>query len=147
VRRQADLVLEMFADERRCQVMLVTLPEETPVTEVVETAYTLEDRVGLRLGPVVVNSRWPEIAGLDRALELVAATGGGPGPAGSSARERAATYRLSHLRAQAHEVERLRSELPLPQIELPFLFTTSIERDHLDTLADAVVAQLDQHAG
>ena len=39
----------------RCQVVLVTLPETTPVNEVVQTAYALEDRVGVRLGPVVVN--------------------------------------------------------------------------------------------
>ena len=45
--------------------MLVTLPEETPVNELVDTAYHLEDRVGVSLGPVVVNGLYPEIAGLD----------------------------------------------------------------------------------
>ena len=38
----------------------MTLAETTPVNEVVQTAYALEDRVGVRLGPVVVN----EIDGL-----------------------------------------------------------------------------------
>ena len=56
VRAQADDVLELLGDPARCQVVLVTLPETTPVNEVVETAYALEDRVGVRLGPVVVNS-------------------------------------------------------------------------------------------
>ena len=37
--------------------MLVTLPEETPVNELVETAFAIEDRVGVALGPVVVNGR------------------------------------------------------------------------------------------
>ena len=140
VRRQADLVLEMFADERRCRVLLVTLPEEMPVTETIETAYQLEDRVGIRLGPVVINSRWPSIEGLDEAL---AAAPGGNEP---TVTERAASYRLSHLSSQAAEVERLGRELPLRQIELPFLFSTAIDRRHLDTLADAVVAQLDRPA-
>ena len=43
-------------DPERCQVVLVTLPETTPVNEVVQTAYALEDRVGVKLGPVVVNN-------------------------------------------------------------------------------------------
>ena len=55
VRSQADDVLELLDDPARCQVVLVTLPETTPVNEVVETAYALEDRVGVHLGPVVVN--------------------------------------------------------------------------------------------
>ena len=35
----------------RC--MLVTLPEETPVNELVDTAYAVEDRAGVALGPIV----------------------------------------------------------------------------------------------
>ena len=45
--------------------MLVTLPEETPVNELVETAFSLEDQVGVSLGPVVVNGLYPDRAGLD----------------------------------------------------------------------------------
>ena len=53
-RRPTD-VLELLDDPTRCQVVLVTLPETTPVNEVIETAFALEDRVGVQLGPVVVN--------------------------------------------------------------------------------------------
>ena len=56
VRTQAQDVVELLTDPERCQVVLVTVPETTPVNELVETAYALEDRVGVRLGPVVVNS-------------------------------------------------------------------------------------------
>jgi anion-transporting ArsA/GET3 family ATPase len=55
IRAQATDVLEMLTDPRRCRVVLVTLPEETPVNELVDTAYRLEDEVGVALGPVVVN--------------------------------------------------------------------------------------------
>src|SRR5439155_1348294 len=65
VRAQAEDVLELLTDRRRCQVVLVTLPEETPVNELVETAFALEDRVGVSLGPVVVNGIYPELDGLD----------------------------------------------------------------------------------
>src|SRR5205085_4083161 len=65
IRAQAADVIELLADRARCQVMLVTLPEETPVNEVVETAYQLEDRVGVSLAPVVVNGVYPVLDGLD----------------------------------------------------------------------------------
>ncbi len=56
VRAQASDVVELLRDPERCQVVLVTLPETTPVNEAVQTAYALEDRVGVKLGPVVVNN-------------------------------------------------------------------------------------------
>ena len=46
INTQAAEVLEMLTDPERCQVVLVTLPEETPVNELVDTAYSLEDEVG-----------------------------------------------------------------------------------------------------
>src|SRR5207237_1600961 len=65
IRTQAQEVLDLLTDSARCQVVLVTLPEETPVNELVETAFALEDRVGVSLGPVVVNGIYPELEGLD----------------------------------------------------------------------------------
>src|SRR3954470_3763708 len=65
IRAQAADVIDLLADPTRCQVLLVTLPEETPVNEVVETAFKLEDRVGVSLAPVVVNGMYPLIDGLD----------------------------------------------------------------------------------
>ena len=53
VRDQADEVSALLADHQRCQCVLVTLPEETPVNEVVELAYDLEDDLGLALAPLV----------------------------------------------------------------------------------------------
>ncbi len=63
INTQAAEVLEMLTDPERCQVVLVTLPEETPVNELVDTAYSLEDEVGVSLGPVVVNGLYPPIDG------------------------------------------------------------------------------------
>ena len=59
INAQAREVLELLTDPARCQVVLVTLPEETPVNELVETAFSLEDKVGVGLGPVVVNGLLP----------------------------------------------------------------------------------------
>ena len=56
IRSQAAEVAELLSDPARSQVILVTLPETTPVNEVIETADALEHDGGLRLGPVVVNA-------------------------------------------------------------------------------------------
>lgn len=138
VRHQAEQVLELFADPARCQVLLVTVPEEAPVTEAIETAFSLEDLVGLQLGPVIVNSCWPSIDGLERA----AARRDPTCPAAQAAR-----YRLDRMATQAEEVARLRSQLPLPQVELPFLFTAAVDHTGLDQLADVLVQQLDRGLG
>src|SRR4029453_18006181 len=76
---QARDVLELLEDHRRCQVMLVTIPEETPVNEAVETAFSLEDRVGVSLGPIVVNGVYPDVDALD--VDVAAAAGGRRGGA------------------------------------------------------------------
>src|SRR5438067_7475747 len=62
IQKQAAEVVELLSDPARCQVLLVTLPEETPVNELVDTAYAVEDRAGVALGPIVVNQCVPALA-------------------------------------------------------------------------------------
>ena len=81
IRTQAADVVELLSDPARCQVALVTLPEEMPVNEAIEAAYQLEDKVGIALGPVIVNGCYPAMAGLDvPAGEAAAAAGVDPRP-------------------------------------------------------------------
>ena len=138
IRAQAEDVVELLSDPRRCQVLLVTLPEETPVNEVVETAYRLEDRVGVSLTPVVVNGLYPP-AGVDADPQAEAERAGvhlRPGEA--EALGSAARFRSARVALQAEQVERLAKALPLPQLHLPFLFTTELGRPEVDTLAEAL---------
>ncbi len=51
INTQAEEVLELLGDPERCRVVLVTVPEETPVNEVIQTAYSLEDEVGVAPRP------------------------------------------------------------------------------------------------
>ena len=137
-------MLGLLGDPERCQVVLVTLPEETPVNELVETAYQLEDRVGVSLGPVVVNGLYPELTGLDVDPQAAADAAGSslrPGEAESLAA--AARFRLDRMALQAEQVERLREALPLPQLRLPYLFDAELGPEQLDELADAVLAGVD----
>ncbi len=139
IRDQADQAMAMLASRARCRLMLVTIPEETPVTELVETAFRVEDEVHVHLAPVVVNSVWPEIRGLEKAARE---TGKRASDARTNRRS-AAAYRMARQEQQRFEIERLRSELPLPQIELPFIFTTDLGRADLDVLAATFAAQIE----
>src|SRR4051794_18497339 len=127
IRAQAADVVDLLSDPARCQVMLVTLPEETPVNEVVETAYKLEDRVGVSLAPVVVNGLYPPLDGLDADPAATAAEAGlHVSEAEARALQDAAAFRAHRQELQAKELRRLDEALPLPQIHLPFLFTTAV---------------------
>ena len=144
INTQAKDVLELLTDPARCQVMLVTLPEETPVNELVDTAYHLEDRVGVSLGPVVVNGLYPDIAGLDADPDAAATAAGTSLRAGEGAALRdAAEFRRRRMALQRQQVARLEAQLPLPQLRLPFLFTTDIGADELDVLARALLDGVD----
>jgi anion-transporting ArsA/GET3 family ATPase len=136
IRAQAADVIELLTDPSRCQVMMVTLPEETPVNEVVETAYALEDRVGVSLAPIVVNGLYPPIGDLTIDPFEAAAQSGVVLSADEADRmRRAAEFRLHRQELQAEQVARLARALPLAQLTLPFLFTTELGPAHVDHLA------------
>ncbi|MGH9245773.1 MAG: ArsA-related P-loop ATPase [Acidimicrobiales bacterium] len=145
---QARDVLEMLTDADRCQVVLVTLPEETPVNEVIETAFHLEDRVGVALGPMVVNGLYPGVDGLDvdpAAAADEAGTALRPGEAAVLAD--AAEFRRRRIALQEEQLARLADGLPLPQIRLPFVFTADIGPDDVEALADALLAGVEPLEG
>ncbi|CAN5646784.1 ArsA-related P-loop ATPase [soil metagenome] len=144
INAQAADVLAMLTDPARCQVVLVTLPEETPVNELVDTAFRLEDRVGVSLGPVVVNGLYPERDGL--AADPAAAAEG----AGSSLRKgeaealaAAAAFRLDRMALQDEQVARLAERLPLPQLRLPYLFEADLGLAEVDRLAATLTAGIE----
>ncbi len=141
IRAQAADVVALLSDPSRCQVALVTLPEEMPVNEAVEAAYQLEDKVGIALGPVIVNGCYPPMAGLHTSAGAAAAAAGvrlEPGTV--TALDRARQFRLTRQGLQEEQLERLARELPLPQLRVPFLFTDSIGPAELDDLSDALAA-------
>jgi anion-transporting ArsA/GET3 family ATPase len=114
IRQQADDVEAMLTDRAVTQVVLVTLPETTPVTEAVETAFALEETVGVRLGPVIVNRVLPQLtADIDRKGL----------PAGIND---LLTYRSDLEEAQRQTLRRLRTELPLEQFVLPHIWSESV---------------------
>jgi len=141
VHRQARDVLSLLQDPQRCQVVLVTVPETTPVNEVVETAYALEERVGVQLGPVVVNGveQEPDVAsgrgrssgdGIDGVDDEVA-----------GALREAAAFRVARWQMQQAELARLADELALAQVRLPALPVAGLDAGGISTLAAAMAVE------
>ncbi len=144
INAQAREVLDMLTDHERCRVMLVTLPEETPVNELVDTAFSLEDRVGVGLGPVVVNGVYDDIPGTDAdPVAAAAAAGTTLRPGEAEVLAAAAAFRADRTTLQAEQIGRLAEQLPLEQIRLPFVFTTEIGPDELDLLALRFLAEIE----
>jgi arsenite-transporting ATPase len=130
VRVQADEVLAMLGDPSRCQVVLVTLPEATPVNELIETAYSVEERVGVRLGPIVVNQ-------VDAAARLPDPDLVSFGRARSQVDDAvaAARFRRERAAAQSDEMRRLAAQVALPRIVLPRRPVAGLTAADVDALA------------
>ncbi len=139
IRAQAADVVALLSDPARCQVALVTLPEEMPVNEAVEAAYQLEDKVGIALGPVIVNGCYPDLEALATPARRAAEAAGVVLPDDLIVSlEKARRFRFTRQELQREQIERLAQQLPLPQLRVPFLFTDSIGPAELETLSDAL---------
>jgi anion-transporting ArsA/GET3 family ATPase len=139
LRTQAQDVVELLSDPTRCRVVLVTLPEELPVSETIESAYTLEDKAGVQLGPVIVNACDPEPVGLERpATEVAASVGASVPEAHLAALEAARGFRLARHAVSAEQVDRLRRELPLPNLLVPAVDADAIGPQEISILAKAL---------
>ncbi len=123
IHTQAAEVAEMLTDPARCQVVLVTLPETTPVNEAVETAYALEERVGVHLGPVVVN-------GVDNGPELPADAADHGSPM-----RLAAEFRNARRALHRAECGRLAEQLALPQLHLSTVAGSMLTPACVDAMA------------
>jgi len=147
IRGQAQDVVDLITDPARTQVVLVTLPEETPVNELVETAFALEDRIGVKLGPVVVNGLYPPLPGLDvDPVDAAAADGTTLAAGEADALRAAAAFRRERERLQVAQTARLADALPLPQLRLPYLFAHDVGPDGLEVLASAMTEAI-SHLG
>ena len=126
IRRQSQDVMSLLTNSALTRVILVTLAEETPMAELTETAYALEDRVGVALGPVVVNGLLPSVPAPPWPGFLAAKS---PGVRDSL------QFEYERFAAQQSHVMALSQRLPLPQVHLPLLACAAVGPEDLTLLA------------
>jgi len=137
IHTQAQDVLEMFQDPTRCQVLLVTLPETTPINELIETAYSVEERVGVQLGPVIVN-------GVDLGEPITVVDSDNIPFTVDPDLLAAANYRNHRRQCQRDELNRLSTDLALAQIVLPQLAVAGLTPADISVLAQSLLQQIAQ---
>jgi anion-transporting ArsA/GET3 family ATPase len=144
LRSQAQAVVEMLSDGKRCSVILVTVPEETPINELVESAYQLEDEVGIKLGPVVVNGCFPTNPSL--SVDPAAAAhhdGVEVDQTTIQVIKEAAAFAMNQVRLQQDQLARLADALALPRLVLPSVFVASAGPTELVEIADALASAVE----
>ena len=152
IREQAQTVVDMLLDPERTNLLLVTLLEEMPVQETVESVHALQD-LGVTLGPTIVNrvleERFDEVArkafdGLSAAtvIKTLASQDIALDSAGAEELVAMGHQHLHRMDLQQRMREDLRKRVRLPLLELPFLWGESFGPDEITHLAEIVEGAL-----
>src|SRR3954454_9178619 len=150
VRNQTDWMVELLSDPALTALNVVTTPEEMPVNETIELVGRVREELEVPLGVVIVNRVLPELftrTDEDVFDALRAPTGAAVladrvGP-GATAVLDAARLAVSMRRSRSVHLARLREEVDLPLLLLPYLFV----RDHGMRVTHMVAEALGQELG
>ena len=153
VKRQSDWLVEMLRDAKRTRVHLVTLPEEMPVSETLETAGALRDRVGINYGAVFANAVYSPLfdatekqtladIGAGKPMATLKKIAAGAGVNLDSEDVAAligyARFLTARQAIQALHLKKLRRGVEQPVVELPFLFSAGLALPDIENLADVI---------
>ena len=149
VRGQTAWMSELLADPAITALNVVTTPEEMPVAETIDLVRRARTELNVPLGAVIVNRVLPELFTRDdeqifEALstvpmldQLVARVGPGATTVMDAAR-----LAVAMRRSRIEHLNRLRAEVDLPTLFVPYLFARSQGRRETAMVADALAAEL-----
>lgn len=128
LRRDAEAAWSMFQDPERSGVVVVTLPEEMPTTETLELISGIRDELQLPVHRLIVNGVLPPLFSPEERCALLAdplrldilAPARSAGSAESALV--AGARRAMRESVQHESLLRLRREVDVPMVLLPFLF-------------------------
>ena len=140
--KPAQQAVDLLRDPRRTAMSIVTLAEDLPSNEAIELSKKATEKLGVTLGPLVVNALYPPrfVSGVSaRALAALPEDVGDPGlqPLVTAARTAQRRRELND-----KYLERLRRELPVPQAHLPYLFMAEFGLKAVEDLAARLEPQL-----
>jgi len=135
LRRDAEWMQALLVDPARTSVVMVSLPEEMPVSETVELDAQVRDLLCLPRGPVFVNAM-PDTRFSPGERDLLRGLTGWEPPVGPAAR--AAVLQAGRQERADGQVARLREALGRPVVTLPLLAADRWGRRAVDRIADAM---------
>jgi anion-transporting ArsA/GET3 family ATPase len=135
LRRDAETAWRMFTNPKETSVVVVTLPEELPVTETLELLRAIQFELELPLGMLAINGVLPPLFSEPEraAFGRVETTGAPDGPAASALQ--AAARRAVQEQLQGVNLGRLASGTTLPRVVLPYLFEDAATPRAIETLS------------
>jgi anion-transporting ArsA/GET3 family ATPase len=156
IKRQAEWLVEMLRDPKRARVHLVTLPEEMPVSETIETAAALDGKIGISTGQTFANAVYRPLLNEDEEAMFEEIAADGSIDELCKAADRVglnldgrdlatlngyAGFLQSRRDIQADHLTRLRKGKE-GVIDLPFLFSAGLALPDVEALADVIEAEV-----
>lgn len=141
LRREAERAWNLFSDPVKSGVLIVTLPEELPTNETIELYRTLRDELQLPVCGVAVNMVHPRLfdsVEVDALRALQAQLAGAPQSALTTVTDESVA-RAEREAVEAAQKERLRTEVPVTQLELPLLLSRDLRRPEIEQLSRALL--------
>jgi anion-transporting ArsA/GET3 family ATPase len=153
IRRQSDWLLDMLRDPKRSRVHLVTLAEEMPVSETLETSEELHTRLRVHAGITFANAIYPKTFSGPEQKDLAASDGkvlkrrlqsvAGDASLKLDAEDvdellAYARFLESRRAIQSRYLKVLRERSRESIVELPFQFSAGLSLPDLESLADVV---------
>jgi len=139
LRRDAEWMQALLTDPAKTSVVLVSLPEEMPVSETVELDAQVRDLLRIPRGPVFVNAM-PDERFTPGELERLRGLVETPPPVGPAAR--AAVLQGGRQERAEEQVARLREALGRPLVTLPLLASERWGRRAVERIADAMEGRI-----
>jgi anion-transporting ArsA/GET3 family ATPase len=154
VRKQADRIIQLITDPRRTSLNIVTLPEEMPVNETVEMCQNVEQRLGIPIGYIVINSVFPQVL-KKKSLEVFDAMKERAKKNGMkklSPEERGLAdmmfsyFEAADRRRQLNEfyIAKLKRLLKYDFIRVPFIFTKKFDFALIEQVSGHLLRELDE---
>ncbi len=141
---EARAMVDLLRDPERTAINLVTLPEEMPVNETIELRQRLADELAVSVGAVVANGVFSRTLPPDEASIVAELANTHAEPTDDvGALLGAALFREARCDLQAHYLDRLSRELPLPVLEVPFYFEPSFDASVLERIATHLTEAID----
>ena len=159
VRRQAEWLVGMLRDPKRSRVHLVTLPEEMPVSETLETFHALESKLDINVGSVFANGIYSELFNGPEQVALVKMRAEDDhSPLFEEAEKVGLRLDDDDLRSlvgyahflearrtiQGTHLQALKKGIDEAILDLPFLFSAGLELPDIETLADVIEERVEK---
>ncbi|UCD56516.1 MAG: AAA family ATPase [Candidatus Hydrogenedentota bacterium] len=154
VRKQADRIIELITDPAKTMLNIVTLPEEMPVNETVETCLSVRQLLEIPIGYIIINSVFPQVL-KRRDMPLVNTMKRRTENNGLRRLTRA-ERRIVHVMFECFEtamrrrelnefyIRKLKRMLDYNFIQVPFIFTKSFDINLIEQVSDHMTEVLEK---